>query len=84
MHAVDNYLFAKVNPECVNSQDPPPYLVSSATQPRFSPGKTSGPGAGMTTTSLPFYFHVEDKLFTMMIYLYSTQPEFPGMASLGL
>lgn len=78
MYAVDDYVFAAVSPEFANFQDPPPYLMSSANQPSFSLGDTTGLGEGMTTTSLPFFFHVGDKLFTMMGDLYVSTPGFSG------
>lgn len=76
MYAVDDYLFAAILPEKV--QDAPPFAVSSTKEPNFSVGDVSGLITGKTTTSLPFFFHVKNKLFTMMWDLYSSEPGFTG------
>ncbi len=76
MHAVGDYIFAAVSPEFANFQDPPPYLMSSASTPNFAPGDTTGLGMGLATTYLPFFFHINDKLYTMMGELYTSTPGF--------
>ncbi len=76
MYAVEDYLFAAILPEKI--QDAPPFAVSSTKEPDFSVGDVSGLITGKTTTSLPFFFHVKDKLFTMMWDLYSSEPGFKG------
>jgi photosystem II stability/assembly factor-like uncharacterized protein len=76
MYAVEDYLFAAILPEKV--QDAPPFAVSSTKEPNFSVGDVSGLITGKTTTSLPFFFHVKNKLFTMMWDLYSSEPGFKG------
>lgn len=76
MYAVEDYLFAAILPEKI--QDAPPFIVSSTKQPDFSVGDVSGLKTGGTTTSLPFFFHVKNKLFTMMWDLYSSEPGFKG------
>ncbi|HAD96406.1 MAG TPA: hypothetical protein DCG19_03310, partial [Cryomorphaceae bacterium] len=78
MYAVGNYLFAAVSPKFANFQDPPPFIISSAVQPSFSVGDTSGLPRGGTTTALPFFFHIGDKLYTMMGDLHTSTPGFPA------
>ena len=78
MYAVGNYLFAAVSPKFANFQDPPPFIISSAVQPSFSVGDTSGLPRGGTTTDLPFFFHIGDKLYTMMGDLHTSTPGFPA------
>lgn len=82
MYAVDDYIFAAISPEFANFQDAPPFLMSSANQPSFSPGDTSGLGEGATTTALPFFFHIGDQLFTMMGDIYTSTPGFAGTVSI--
>lgn len=74
MYAVNDYLFASIKP--ANIQDSPPFIVSSTEQPNFSVGDVSGLPTGRTTSHLPFFFHIGDKLFTMFWDLYSSEPGF--------
>lgn len=83
MYAVDDYIFAAVSPEFANFKDAPPFLMSSANQPNFSKGDTSGLGEGATTTALPFFFHIGDQLFTMMGDIYTCTPGFTGNVSIA-
>lgn len=82
MYAVGNYLFAAISPEFANVQDPPPFLISSTQQPNFTVGDTSGIARGGTTTAFPFFFHINDKLFTIMGELYVSTPGFA--ANIGI
>lgn len=79
MYAVDDYLFAAIKP--ANTQDAPPFIVSSSAQPDFSVGDISGLPTNKTNTFLPFFFHVGNKLFTMFWDLYSSEPGFSGIAT---
>lgn len=74
MYAVDDYLFAAILPK--DSKDAPPFIVSTTPQPNFLVGDVSGFIIGKTTSSLPFFFHVKNKLFTMMWDLFSSEPGF--------
>lgn len=76
LYAVEDYVFAAIVPK--NIQDAAPFLVSSTKEPDFSVGDVSGMLTGVTTTSLPFFFHVKNKLFTMMWDLFSSEPGFSG------
>ncbi len=83
LYAVGDYAFAAVSPEFANIQDAAPFLVSSTASPSFGVGDTSGLGIGLTTTSYPFFFHIEDQLYTMMGDLFSSKPGFPSGISVS-
>ncbi|MBO6516641.1 MAG: T9SS type A sorting domain-containing protein [Bacteroidia bacterium] len=76
IHAVDDYVFAAVAPVFADKDNPPPFISSSTPSPKFEAGDTSGLIRGNTNTSLPFFFHIEDKLFTMFWELYESEPGF--------
>lgn len=76
LYAVDDYVFASVQPEFGKIQNPPPFIISSSAQPNFSVGDVSGLPTGRTNTNLPFFFHAGNKLFTMFWDLYSSEPGF--------
>ena len=82
MYAVEDYVFAAVNPASGGFFDPPPYLSSSTETPDFEVGDTSGLFAQITTSALPLFFHIDDKLYTMNWDLLSSTPGFSG--SLGI
>jgi photosystem II stability/assembly factor-like uncharacterized protein len=79
IYAVENYVFSSVSPKFGDSQNAPPFIISSATQPSFSIGNITGLATGRTNTNLPFFFHVKNKLFTMFWDLYSSEPGFSGI-----
>ncbi len=70
MYAVENYIFASVRPKFANAQDAPPFIISSEQTPDFSVGDVTGIHLGITNTYLPFFFHIENKLFTMFWDIY--------------
>ncbi len=82
MYAVGNHVFAAISPKFAAFQDPPPFIMSSTANPSFAAGDTTGLGNGLTTTALPFFFHINDNLFTMMGDLYTSKPGFA--ANVGL
>lgn len=84
LYAVDDYVFAAINPVFADFQSPPPFLISSTSSPSFVVGDTTGFSRGLTTTSLPFFFHIGDKLFTMMGDLHSSEPGFDGNIATSL
>lgn len=79
IYAVDDYVFASVSPKFGDIQNAPPFIVSKTQQPDFSVGNVNGLPTGQTNTNLPFFFHVNNKLFTMFWDLYSTEPGFMGI-----
>lgn len=84
MYAVDDYLFAPISPEFANVQDEPPFIISSAQQPSFQVGDVSGLPTGGTTTSIPFFFHIGNKLFTMFWDIHTSEPGFTGTSTIGI
>ena len=76
IHAVGDYVFAAISPKFADFESAPPFIVSSTQEPDFSVGDVSGLPTGKTNTSLPFFFHVGTKLFTMFWDLYSSEPGF--------
>ncbi len=83
MYAVGDYVFAAISPKFGAFQDPPPFIMSSTSNPSFAVGDTTGLGSGLTTTALPFFFHIGEKLFTMMGDLYSSKPGFASNVSIS-
>ncbi len=79
IYAIEDYVFASVNPKFGDIQNAPPFIVSQTQQPDFSVGNVTGLPTGQTNTNLPFFFHVKNKLFTMFWDLYSTEPGFSGI-----
>ena len=78
MYAVEDYVFAAVNPASGGFFDPPPYLFSSTKVPDFQKGDTNGLFTRLTTSPLPLFFHIDDKLYTMNWDLFSSNPGFKG------
>ncbi len=79
MYAVESYVFAAINPKFADNKNPPPFIMSTSSDSvSFSAGDTSGFLRGQTNTALPFFFHIEDKLFTMFWELYESKPGFVG------
>ena len=83
IYAVGDYVFASILPESFNFQDPPPYIMSSTSQPNFMAGDISGLPTGSTTSALPLFFHIENNLYTMFGDIYSSTPGFPATVSLS-
>jgi photosystem II stability/assembly factor-like uncharacterized protein len=73
MYAVNNHVYASIKPELFKLQVAPSYIVSSAATPDFSIGDLTGIPAANTSISFPFYFHIDDELFTMYGDLYSSE-----------
>lgn len=82
IYVVNDYIFASINPKSLNFVDAPPYLVSSNIQPDFSVGDNSGFPTGTTTSPFPFFFHIDNQLFTMFGDLYTSEPGFNKTASI--
>lgn len=82
MYAVEDYLFAAILP--ANMQDEAPYIISTTPKPDFSKGDVSGLPTGETISNFPFFFHVKNKLFTLMRDLYSSEPGFKGDEITGI
>lgn len=79
LYAVDDYVFAAILPS--GFQDAPPFIMSTSPTPNFSIGDVSGLKTGGTTSNLPFFFHIQNKLYTMFWDLYVSEPGFTGSPS---
>jgi hypothetical protein len=78
IHAVDDYVIAAISPAIGDIKTPPPFIASTASTPDFEVGDSSGLIRGSTNTMLPFFFNVDNRLFTMFWHLYSSEPGFEG------
>lgn len=76
LYAVEDYVFATILIDMFY-KGIPPYIVSSTKEPNFSVGDNSGLKKDTQAPVSPF-FHVKNKLFTMMWDLYSSEPGFKG------
>lgn len=77
LYAVDDYIFASIRPQLFQI-DTMPYLVSSTNDPNFEIGDPSGLPTGIITAALPFFFHSNNKLFSLATKLYVSEPGFSG------
>lgn len=83
LFAVDDYVFASIQPEFANIQNAPPFIVSSTQTPNFSAGDVTGLPTGQTNSHLPFFFNSRNKLFTMFWDVYVSQPGFSGTTAVS-
>ncbi len=79
LYAVDDYIFAAILP--FGFQDAPPFIMSTSKTPNFIVGDVSGLPTGSTVSNLPFFFHIQNKLYTMFTDLYVSEPGFKGNSS---
>lgn len=81
LYAVDDYVFAAILPKQFDFNSPPPFIVSSQKSLSFTVGDVSGFPTGSTVSNLPFFFHVQNKLFTMFGDIYVSEPGFTGTSA---
>ena len=81
LYAVNDYVFSAVMPKQFDFNTPPPFLVSSEKILNFTVGDVSGFPSGSTISNLAFFFHIQNKLYTMFGDLYVSEPGFTGSPS---
>lgn len=78
IHAVNDYVFASINPDGTNFNDTPKYIVSSLESPNFSAGDAAGFPEGYVVAPIPIYFHIEEQLFALFQDVFTSTPGFDG------
>jgi hypothetical protein len=83
IYAVNDYVFASINPDGTNFNDTPKYIVSSLESPNFSAGDADGFPEGYVVAPIPIYFHIEEQLFAMYQDVFTTAPGFDGAVNVS-
>lgn len=82
LYAVDDYVFASLNPEDALNDQFPKFISSSTASPDFSIGDVSGLTESIFVFPILNCFHAGDKFFIMWDDLYSSEPGFSGITTL--
>ena len=83
IYAVNDYVFASINPDGTNFNDTPKYIASSLESPNFSAGDADGFPEGYVVAPIPIYFHIEEQLFAMYQDVFTTTPGFDGAVNVS-
>jgi hypothetical protein len=78
IYAVNDYVFASINPDGGNFNDTPKFLISNSATPNFEAGAADGFPEGYVVAPIPIYYHIDEQLFAMYADVYTSTPGFDG------